>query len=414
MPDGFLEEIFDLKILFINPFLPSGLTGNSPDRWSRRRGNFMLTLNVGMAYVASAVNRAGIDLEILDCDAHMWSLADIEQKIRPKKFDAVGIGTMVFQYRWVRDVAALVKKYHPNVPIMVGSTLSTSMPELLLRKTDVDIAVIGEADITIVELLRAIDRGESLTEVQGIYFKRDGDIVKTPCRPVIQDINSIPSPNYDLFDMEIYLENSRHSIPPPAPVGEEKVVAMPVNTAARLPLPLQLLLPRLPGDGVPAPLSREHHRRNPALEGSLRRQLHPLLGRAHLLPRRPARQLADMLIEREMNVSFFASCRSELFNWENIDVARRLQQAGCKGLAYSLENGNDEILQAMNKKNSAADFVTQSHVLREVGIKSYTSVIFGYPQETFETIDETFEVLGRSHAYALHLLSTANPFDGGV
>src|SRR5262245_26037587 len=155
----------------------------------------MLTLNVGMAYVATAVERAGMDLEILDCDAHMWSPADIEPMIRAKQFDAVGIGTMVFQYRLVRDVAAMIKRHRPHVPIMVGSTLSTSMPRLLLEKTDVNIAVIGEGDITIVELLDAIDRGTPLSEVHGIWFKRNGEIVETPSRPVIQNIDAIPSPN---------------------------------------------------------------------------------------------------------------------------------------------------------------------------------------------------------------------------
>ncbi len=387
-----------LKILFINPFLPSALTAGF-EFDTRIRGNHMLTLNVGMAYIATAVERAGIDIEVVDCDAHMWSPADIEMHIRTKSYDAVGIGTMVFQYSWVRDVARMIKEHRPDVPIIVGSTLSTSMPEMLLEKSDVDIGVLGEGDITIVELLQTLDEGRSLSEVRGLCYK-DGDrLVTTPARPIIKDINTIPFPNYDHFEMEIYLDRSKYSIPPPAPIELDDVIAMPVNMARGCPFRCSFCFHAFQ--------HTQYRRRSPENvieEIQLWKDKYDanfilFWDELSFTHERPVRELADMLIDREMNMSFFASCRSELFNWDRVDLARKLKQAGCKGLAYSLESGSDEILEAMNKRNCSRDFITQSHVLEAVGIKSYTSVIFGYPQETFQTIDQTFNVLAEARSY---------------
>ncbi|KKL15431.1 hypothetical protein LCGC14_2505700, partial [marine sediment metagenome] len=69
----------------------------------------------------------------------------------------------------------MIKKYK-KVPIIVGNSVATSIPHILMEKTKADIGVIGEGDITIVELLNAIRENKPLEDIHGIFFKKNGDV----------------------------------------------------------------------------------------------------------------------------------------------------------------------------------------------------------------------------------------------
>ena len=73
-------------------------------------------------------------------------------------------------------------------------------------------------------------------------------------------------------------------------------------------------------------------------------------------------------------------------------MARKLRQAGCVSLGFSLESADKEILKAMNKNITVDDFITQTRVLQKAGINPSTSLVIGYPQETEETLQKTFDV----------------------
>jgi radical SAM superfamily enzyme YgiQ (UPF0313 family) len=376
-----------MKILFINP--------------SVRPDSPKCLLNVGLAYVASAVDGAGFDLEILDIDAHRFSPQEVERQIRTKKFDVVGIGTLVSQYKWTKEIAATIKQYHPHAQIMVGNTLGTSVASILLEKTDVDIAVLGEGDVTAVEVLRALNEDRPLDEVQGICFKRDGRAIRTPGRPVIPNIDRIPSPNYDLFEMEIYLGKSKWLVPAPETlsIAFDELVVMPVSTARGCPFSCNFCFHAFQEQKY-----RFRSPENIADEVELWKTKYganfiAFWDELSFYHPKATERLADLFIEGNLGIHFTASCRSELLNWDTIHVAEKLKKAGCKGLSFALENGNEEILKAMNKRNYVGDFITQAKVCHAVGIEVYTSLVFGYPQETLETIAETYRVLQEARVY---------------
>ena len=85
---------------------------------------------------------------------------------------------------------------------------------------------------------------------------------------------------------------------------------------------------------------------------------------------------------------------------DRIRVATKFRDAGAVVLGYSLESANAEILKAMNKRVEAEYFEEQINLLREVGdLVSATSVVFGYPEETKETIAETMNLCHKLKIY---------------
>src|SRR6202021_1692918 len=71
-----------------------------------------------------------------------------------------------------------------------------------------DFVVIGEAEHTLLELTGNIDKGNSdFSAINGLAYMRDGKIIKTPGRPVLKDLDSMPLPAWDLVDMETYRQS---------------------------------------------------------------------------------------------------------------------------------------------------------------------------------------------------------------
>lgn len=358
-----------------------------------------LIFPIGLGYIATAVARAGFDFEILDLDAHRLSDAELERELAARDYDVAAFGCIVTGYSKAKALAAAIRRHRPEAPIIAGNTVASSVPELLLRNTEVDIAVMAEGNVTIVELLHALDAGRPLAEVAGIAFK-DGDAIHaTPARPVIRSIDDIPIIHHDLFDMEIYLEKSKHYVDEPYPLPFEDLRALPINTARGCPHACTFCYHAFRGV--------RYRTRSPQ---SVCREIEHLVDRyginyVHFWDeltfhsRRQCEVFLDALLASDFHVYWTADCRADLFREQDLALARKAREAGCVGLGFSLESANREILKAMNKHLSPEDFVTQTHVLKRAGIVVWTSLVLGYPQETEETIAETFDLCRDNDIY---------------
>lgn len=206
-----------MRILLINPPYETDL---SP-------GSFPL----GLGYISSVLVEGGHKVKVLDIKALRYSRIHVEEIISNSidQFDVVGISGLVTIYSYIKWLAETIKKYNPSIPIVVGGSIASSIPELLLNKTKVDIACIGEGEITIKELIEALEDSKSLTGVKGIYFKQDGHVYSTPPRGLCKNLDSIPFPRWDLFPIELYVD---------------KPLIAPVKKIWEgMPFPLHLLLP---------------------------------------------------------------------------------------------------------------------------------------------------------------------------
>ena len=110
-------------------------------------------------------------------------------------------------------------------------------------------------------------------------------------------------------------------------------------------------------------------------------------------------QFAQTLIDFDLNIYWKAACRSNLLKSGDEKIVEKLIQSGCVGLGYSLESANTEILKAMNKKTTPDDFIKQTALLRKMGLAVWTSIVVGYPQETENTLNETFDCCEKAEVY---------------
>lgn len=95
-------------------------------------------------------------------------------------------------------MAQLVKQYI-NVPIIVGGLHPTILPDFVIKNPNIDMICIGEGEQALLELIESMQIGKVDYSIRNIWFRRDGEIIRNPLRSLIQDLNSLPFPNKEIF-----------------------------------------------------------------------------------------------------------------------------------------------------------------------------------------------------------------------
>ena len=162
-------------------------------------GSYIPWFPQGLAYIAAILQKEGHQVEIYNQDVHHYPDEHLTSYLDQNSFDIIGISTIAgyYQHKKLLDIAAAIGK-SKNRPehFIIGGHGPSPEPEYFLKKTGADIAVIGEGEETIVELLDALAEHKSLQQIKGIAYRNGGEVIINPRRELIQDIDSIPMPAY--------------------------------------------------------------------------------------------------------------------------------------------------------------------------------------------------------------------------
>ena len=185
------------KILFINPVIRDD---DNPKH-----------VPYGMALLASIANRDGHSIQVYDANA--WRLEDdqLKQALAADNWDIVAIGGISTTYAYVKKTAQFAKEVAPQSLVLVGGGLLTSMPrEIMTLIPDVDLGLVGEAFVSFPKILQHIDnKNRNWDQILGITYRdSEGKIRLTPPQPLIEDLDALPFPAWDMFPLEIYWKNS--------------------------------------------------------------------------------------------------------------------------------------------------------------------------------------------------------------
>lgn len=349
-----------------------------------------LIFPIGLGYIATAIKNAGFDLEIIDLDVLRWSCVRLSDYLKSIDFDVVCMGCIVTGYRRVKVLSHIIKRIK-DVPIIAGNSVADSIPYLLLNRTDVDICVKGEGDITIVQLLQHIKNNLPLETVDGIIYKTQKGIVCNNSRNLIKNLDSLPIIDYNLFDMEKYLFGCRYNVGEPYPIPFDELVAMPINTARGCPYNCTFCYHVFKGERYRVRSVEHIGKEIKLLQEKYNVNYLQFFDELSISSKQRAIELADYFIENNLNVYWIGNCRAGLFTSKDKELLWKLRESGCIGLGFSLESAEPSILKAMNKHISVDAFKKQVLALQQVGISPYTSLVVGYPQETRESLQKTFD-----------------------
>ena len=166
------------------------------------------TLPLGVLYVAGYLRANGFkDIQYYSQDIYRYPEDHLTQFLNENHFDIVGIGFVAgyFQHNKIKAICNAINKVKNRPFIVLGGHGPTPVPEFSIRTYGADAVVLGEGELSFLNLVNAIANNESLARVKSIAY-RDGDkvIVNERGKPV-QDLDSLAYPYIDPLPMEYYI-----------------------------------------------------------------------------------------------------------------------------------------------------------------------------------------------------------------
>ena len=178
------------------------VVGPSPFSMPRGWEFFLTSPYEGATYIATVLLNAGYPVRIIDVRYDPTPLQTAYKEII-QGTDVLGIATFEDNFPWVRELIDHVKFARPDIPVICGGSLVTSVPGAFMQHTQMDVGVISEGEITILELMDSYTRGAWAAELQnirGIVYRNDeGAVVRTAPRGQMLDLDSLPRMRLDLW-----------------------------------------------------------------------------------------------------------------------------------------------------------------------------------------------------------------------
>ncbi len=166
-----------------------------------------LAPNLGLAYIAAVLEKAGVEVKVYDAAAEDVSFDEIIGQIKSFRPHLIGAGGQTpVSPRALTIFKRAKKEVDPDIITLAGGPhFSFTDRESLEQCPELDLVVRGEGEETIRELCEKIEGKEGLENVKGITFRSpDGTIVRNPDREPIAELDSIPLPAWHLFPVEKY------------------------------------------------------------------------------------------------------------------------------------------------------------------------------------------------------------------
>ena len=163
------------------------------------------SLPLGLAYLAAYLRDAGFKPHVHDFNTLPLTDETFMDLLHSRKWLLVGISFMTNQFGEVSRLSSLIKQGIPDIPLVAGGPHPSSIPERTLQELPaLDIIIRGEGEETLKELAEAMNEGRTFGHIPGLCYRAEKVAIRTPDRAFIQDLDRLPFPAWEYFDMTKY------------------------------------------------------------------------------------------------------------------------------------------------------------------------------------------------------------------
>jgi anaerobic magnesium-protoporphyrin IX monomethyl ester cyclase len=348
---------------------------------------------LGILYLASVLESKGVTVHVVDVQVEPQPHKMVESVV--DSCALVGItGTTPAYYKGL-EMADFVKTLAPDTPVVMGGPHVTFTAEETLTDGKVDIVVRGEGEETILELYEFFvhNKGD-LRNIKGISFTYNGGLVSTPDRPFIEDLDSIPFPARNLLNQGAYEFPGTILTGRGCPYNCQFCAAGPLSGYRYRTRSIQNVIEEIEQIYQKFGINKFFFS-----DDTFTAKKDRLLA------------LCEYLSSCEFSPQWVCTTR---VNTVDSEILKAMKKAGCTRIQYGIESGSDRVLKSINKQITV-DMV--KNVVKETldtGIGAVCSFVIGHPEDTVETIQETFHLAEYLHNLGdcPYEIGVATPFPG--
>lgn len=339
---------------------------------------------LGIGYIAATLRQHGYAVTIYNQDVHHYPEEHLTQYLDSNKFDVVGIGLIAgyYQYRKLLKISeAINKSKNRPAQYILGGHGPSPEPVYFLQKTGADIAVMGEGDVTIVEVMRALSNKSSLAGIQGIAYRDGSKFVVNGARPLVEDIDTLPWPAYDLFPIHYY-----------------RMLRLPHCTRTDFTMPILSARGCTFTCNFCYRMDKGYRARKPDaiieeinyLQTDYNINYIDFTDDLLMSSKSRTVEVCEAIMKLKKKIKWFCNGR---LNYATPDILKLMKVAGCVFINYGIESFDDVALKTMNKALTTNQIVKGIEATLDVGISPGYNIIFGNIGENAKTLQQGVDFL---------------------
>lgn len=342
----------------------------------------LITPPLGIGYVSSYLKMHGHEVKFID--ALNLNLSPEEAVEETEGYPVVGITVLTDFYLPAKELTKKLKEFRKIV--IWGGVHPTVLPKETLEETGADYAIVGEGELSMAELVEAIEQNTSTDLIKGIYGR--GKRTAFIPREFIKNLDDIPFPDWESMDPRKYQKAPHGALIKNFPVA-------PITTTRGCPYECKFCV-------SPKFWKRQIRYRSPEnviseIEYLIRnfgvREIHfeddnLTLNRDHV------EKICTLILAKKIKISW-ATPNGIRADRVDEDLLRLMKKSGCYYVAFGVESGNQDILNNIKKRESLGDIEKAIRLSAKVGLMTQGFFIFGLPGETEKTIMNTIEFAKR-------------------
>ncbi len=333
---------------------------------------------LGLGYLAAVLEKNGYEVDVIDCQASGIRFEEAKAELSKRKPDVVGLTSTTLTYKSALRIIQIAKEVCPNCLALIGGVHVTFWDENALKECpQLDVVVRKEGENTFLELVQKLEADESFDDVVGITYRKGEEIVRTPDRPYIEDLDSLPFPAHHLWPLDRLKKYG--DVMFPLMTSRGCVFWCEFCSAVRM-------------------FGRKFRMRSAKNVVDEIEHIHKTYGAntftfyddAFTVDQSRVEEICREIHARNLKITWDCGTRVDMVTKE---LLQKMKDAGCIAVWFGVEAGSQQVIDAMGKGFTANRTKKAFKMAKDVGLMTIASVVFGFPGETRESAMATVKLV---------------------
>jgi anaerobic magnesium-protoporphyrin IX monomethyl ester cyclase len=351
------------------------------------------------AYTLAVLELEGFDVAAIDCSVSGMDVKEFVRAVKSQAPDLVVLEISTPTFDLDMATAAALKEKSALPIALVGTHASIYHREIVSGYSSIDFVVRGEYEYTVLDLAAALREGRDIETVQGLTFRRNGEVVVNPDRPRVENLDSIPFPARDHFEWRKYHEPTYFALPWITMITSR---GCPYRCAF-CSWPQTMYGHRYRVRSAKNVVDEMEHCVEKYGPGEIFFDDDTFtIGKTRVM------EICREIRDRDLRVVWSCMGRTDTVDDE---MLADMFNAGCRKIKFGVETGSKRIMATIQKGLDLDKVATAFQIARSVGMEVHGTFMIGLPGETRDTVRETVE-LACSIPMDSVQFSIATPFPG--
>jgi anaerobic magnesium-protoporphyrin IX monomethyl ester cyclase len=372
-------------VTLVNPPSPSGAPPS-------------LFIPLGIGYIAAVLEKNQYEVNVIDCQALRQTRNQLKAELIKSHPDVVGVTSATLTYKPTLEIVKTAKEALPNCLLILGGPHVTVLDEQTLSEApEVDIIVRGEGEQTMLELADLVSRSslKNLQKIEGITFRKNDKIVRNKDRAFIQNLDELPHPAYEHFQLSKYKLSGK--------------MYLPIITSRGCPFQCTFCLAsRMCGKRFRTRSPKKVVDELEWLRGVHGADIFTFYDDTFTFDIKRAYEICEEMKNRGFDLPWDCRTRVDRISTE---VLSKMRDANCQLIHFGVESGSQKMLSAMKKGTTVEQNERAIRWTKEVGISVAISMVVGYPGETADMLKQTFDFIRKTEPDYVYVCQ-AIPYPG--